>query len=287
MTPRRRWPWRSAAALGLLSLVAACRPGDAPEKQSVASLPADAASVARSDAAGIDSGEAWTTSKASLLDFLHRTYGREAKLVSPWRDGAGEAARELRVCARRMPLADDQPEGLLAVCSQSEFGSGSIDFFQLTTTPNGLRAIAYARNVETGANGWSDARLVRFGARRWGFIDHGGFQAYGTLIGWDVLRAFRGGQLVEVATIHTDFDNDGAECRRRTDCAETKISIESYHQFDAADRHADAWPLVLRQRGVECGQPLDRTLRYDFDAAGFRYPVPDGPPDETRCAGAE
>jgi hypothetical protein len=158
-------------------------------------------------------------------------------------------------------------------------GPGGVDFFALARSASGVRAQAQARDVESGNNGCAgDVRVVRFGRDRWGFLDHGGVTSQGYVIGWVHLRAFRAGQLEKLASVNTAFDNEGAGCDA-TDCREAGITLDSDVRFDAADAPADAWPLVVHQSGVECGLNVDRSHRYDFDAARLRYPVPGGPPD--------
>ena len=216
----------------------------------------------------------------SLLDFLRGTYGPDARLTQPWRDPEG---RERRVCARGgSPDAPAWPS-LLAVCASVPdcmgSGPGSVDYFAFALGTSGLRAEAQARAVDSGNNGCAgDVRVVRFGRERWGFLDHGGATSQGYVIGWVALRAFRAGTLEELASVNTAFDNNGAGCDA-VDCRDAGISLNSDVRFDPTDAQADAWPLVVHQSGVECGLNVDRSRRYEFDAARFHYPVPEGPPD--------
>jgi hypothetical protein len=170
---------------------------------------------------------------------------------------------------------------LLAVCADVPdcrgSGPGAIDFFAFARTDVGIRAEALAREIASGANGCAgDARVVRIGRERWGFLDSGGQASQGYLIGWTTLRTFRAGGLVELATVNTTFDNNGAKCEA-DDCREVGISINADLRFAPGD--GDAWDLVVHETGVECFLNIDRSQRYAFDAARFRYPVPEGPPD--------
>jgi hypothetical protein len=218
----------------------------------------------------------------TLLDFLRGTYGPDARIAQPWMDPDG---RERRVCARGgSPDAGAWPS-LLAVCADVPdcmgSGAGAIDFFALERTDAGVRAAALAREVESGANGCAgEVQVVRFGRERWGFLHSGGVTSQGYLVGWTTLRAFRAGRLQELATVNTTFDNTGAHCDA-DDCREVGISINADLRFAPGDGRDDAWDLVVHEAGVECFLNFDRSHRYPFDAARFRYPVPEGPPDVT------
>jgi hypothetical protein len=271
---RRAGAFACAAAFALV----ACGAPDRAAQVAPAAGDAAAPHVAITDAATTASDA--TANAASLLDFLRGTYGPDARLTQPWMDADG---RERRVCARGgSPDAPAWPS-LLAVCASvphcTGSGPGRVDFFALARTASGVRAEAQARAVESGNNGCAgDVRVVRFGRERWGFLDHGGAASQGYVIGWVALRAFRAGRLEQLASVNSAFDNNGARCDA-DDCRDAGISLNSDVRFDPADGQADAWPLVVHQSGVECGLNVDRSRRYDFDAARHRYPVPEGPPD--------
>jgi hypothetical protein len=225
-------------------------------------------------------GDATAADAASLFAFLQATYGHDAKLQGEWTDPDG---RRRHVCARGGPRDREPWPSLLAVCADAPdcmgTGNGGIDFFALARTDTGVRAEAVAREIESGANGCAgEVTVVRFGRERWGFLHNGGITTQGYLIGWTKLRTFRAGRLEELATVNTTFDNNGAKCDA-DDCREVGISINADVRFDPGDKDADAWPLVIHQSGVECFLNFERTRRYPFDAARFRYPVPEGPPD--------
>jgi len=219
---------------------------------------------------------------ANLLAFLRATYGPDARLTQAWKDPDG---RERHICAQGgSPDATTWPS-LLAVCADVPdcvgSGAGAIDFFALAGTDAGIRAQAQAREIESGANGCAgDVQVVHFGREHWGFLHSGGFMAQGVLIGWTTLRAFRAGRLEELATVNTTYDNNEAACDA-DDCREVGISINADLHFEPGADRADPWDLVVHEAGVECFLNFDRSRRYAFDAARFRYPVPDGPPDVT------
>lgn len=269
----------SLACAAALAVVACGEPDTAPSAtpSSVTATPSTPRATPARDPATPRDAKANTR---SLLDFLRGTYGPDARITQPWVDPDG---RERRVCARGgSPDAAAWPS-LVAVCASVPdcmgTGPGSVDYFALARTASGVRAEAQAREVESGNNGCAgDVRVVRFGRGRWGFLDHGGVTSQGYVIGWVALRSFRAGRLEELASVNTAFDNNGASCDA-TDCRDAGISLNSDVRFDPADPEADAWPLVVHQSGVECGLNVDRSRRYAFDAARFRYPVPDGPPD--------
>jgi hypothetical protein len=276
----RAGPFACAAALAL----AACdapdptpQAGRAPQPPRSTTAPAPPAAAPVQDAAPPRDATADTR---SLLDFLRGTYGPDARITQPWTDADG---RERRVCARGgSPEADAWPS-LLAVCADvpdcTGTGAGAIDVFALVRTRTGVRAEALAREVESGANGCAGgAAIVRFGRDRWGFLHSGGLTSQGYVFGWTKLRAFRAGRLEELATVNTTFDNVGAQCDA-DDCREVGISINADLRFAPGDGRDDAWDLVVHESGVECFLNVDRSRRYRFDAARFRYPVPDGPPD--------
>jgi hypothetical protein len=219
---------------------------------------------------------------ANLLAFLRATYGPDARLAQAWKDPDG---RERHVCAQGgSPEAATWPS-LLAVCADvpdcTGSGAGAIDFFALAGTGAGIRAEAQAREVESGANGCAgDVQVVHFGPAHWGFLHSGGFMAQGYLIGWTKLRAFRAGRLEALASVNTTYDNNEADCDA-DDCREVGISINADLHFEPGADRAGPWDLVVHEAGVECFLNFDRSHRYAFDAARFRYPVPDGPPDVT------
>ncbi len=271
---------RHVALACLAALAGACgAPDPAPPAQpaSDAASPRSSASTPARDAALLREA---TVNTRSLLDFLRATYGPDARLTQAWIDPDG---RERRVCTRGGSRDAMMWPSLVAVCASVPdcmgSGPGSVDYYALVRTDSGVRAEAQAREVGSGNNGCAgDVRVVRFGRARWGFLDHGGTTSQGYVIGWVALRSFRAGRLEELATVNTAFDNNGARCDA-TDCRDAGISLNSDVRFDASDAQADAWPLVVHQSGVECGLNVDRSRRYAFDAARFRYPVPDGPPD--------
>ena len=271
-------PARRAVTLAGLAALAACgAPDPAPESATGNAAPAPRIATPAREATARGDANA---NASSLLDFLRATYGPDARLTQPWMDPDG---RERRVCTRGgSPDADAWPS-LVAVCASVPdcmgSGPGSVDYYALARTASGVRAEAQAREVASGNNGCAgDVRVVRFGRARWGFLDHGGVTSQGYVIGWVALRSFRAGRLEELASVNTAFDNNGARCDA-ADCRDAGISLNSDVRFDASDAQADAWPLVVHQSGVECGLNVDRSRRYEFDAARFRYPVPDGPPD--------
>ena len=270
----------AACALAL----AACSKAPAPRAASPAvdDEPASPATAPVAQATfATPTGEA-RVDTANLLAFLRATYGPDARLTQAWTDADG---RERHVCAQGgSPDAATWPS-LLAVCTDVPdcmgSGSGAIDFFVLTDTQAGIRAEAQAREVESGANGCAgDVQVVHFGREHWGFLHSGGFMAQGVLIGWTMLRAFRAGRFEELATVYTTYDNNEAACDA-DDCREVGISINADLHFEPGADRAGPWDLVVHEAGVECFLNFDRAHRYAFDAARFRYPVPDGPPDVT------
>jgi hypothetical protein len=281
--PRARRVRRLLA--GVLVALAGCRDPASPTTTSSPATGAPDAQPAAHAGARVEPDAvpgATVTDATDLLAFLQAVYGRGARLQGEWADPDG---RRRHVCAQGGPRDRDPWPSLLAVCADVPDcmgdGSGAIDFFALVDTDAGVRADAQAREVESGANGCAgDVSVVRFGRERWGFLNSGGLTSQGYLIGWTTLSTFRAGRLEELATVNTTFDNNGAKCDA-DDCREVGISINSDLRFDATDPQADAWPLVVHQSGVECFLNFDRSRRYSFDAARFRYPVPEGPPDET------
>ena len=273
---RRAWILACAAALALV----ACNAPDPAQRDAPAATAMAPASPATATPENPTRPRDPIADTRSLLDLLRATYGPDARLTQPWTDPDG---RERRVCAKGgSPDADAWPS-LVAVCTSVPdcmgSGPGSVDYFALARTDSGVRAETQAREVASGNNGCAgDVRVVRFGRARWGFLDHGGTTSQGYVIGWVALRSFRAARLEELATVNTAFDNNGARCDA-ADCRDAGISLNSDVRFDASDTQADAWPIVVHQSGVECGLNVDRSKRYAFDAARFRYPVPDGPPD--------
>jgi hypothetical protein len=269
-----------ALALGACAKAPPAAEPAAPTGPASASTPPRAAPFAQARfAAPTRDGKVDAT---NLLAFLRATYGPDARLTQAWTDADG---RERHVCARGGPPDADTWPSLLAVCSDvpscTGDGAGAIDFFALAGTDAGIRAEAQARAIESGANGCAgDVQVVRFGRERWGFLHSGGVMAQGYLVGWSTVRAFRAGRLEELATVNTTFDNNEADCDA-DDCREVGISINADLRFDPGDGRADPWDLVVHEAGVECFLNFDRSRRYPFDAARFRYPVPEGPPDVT------
>jgi hypothetical protein len=268
-------------ALGLTAclVLAACGRGDdteEPAPTTTATTPAAATASTQDD----ETPAVTPRHAADLHAWLRATYGPDARLTQAWTDPDGRARR---VCARGGPPDAEAWPSLLAVCADAPgcfgTGDGAVDFFALARSDSGVRAAASAREVASGANGCAGAvAIARFGRERWGFVHHGGTTSQGYVIGWTWLRTFRAGRLEALAAVNTVFDNNGAACEA-DDCREVGISINGDVRFDASDPQADAWPLVVHQSGVECFLNVDRTRRYAFDAARFRYPVPDGPPD--------
>jgi hypothetical protein len=273
---------RAALALtgGLAAtLAAACGAPDRAPAMTQPTLPANAATAAAANE-GSAAPAAAARDRADLLAWLRATYGPDARLAGEWTDPDG---RRRHVCARGGDRGRAPWPALVAVCADAPEcmapGDGATDFYAFVRTDTGIRAEMQAREVASGANGCAgEVDVVRFGRERWGFVLHGGTTSQGYVIGWASLRTFRAGRLEELALVNTVFDNNGAACEAE-DCREVGISINSDLRFDARDPDADAWPLVVHQSGVECFLNIDRTQHYDFDAARFRYAVPDGPPD--------
>ena len=269
---------RAFAALGFAVLMAGCR---APEQEAPASDTTPVDDVTR-DPVRVESHEDTvaeaTANVADLLALLKSIYGHQARLDAPWRDADG---RDRQVCARGgSPDADAWPSRL-AVCAAADAAGHpvTVDFFELERTPTGLHVSAQQRGVEPGATSPAiDVDIARFGRDRWGFLDHGGLNSEGTLVGWRTLRLFRAGRLEALATVNTTYDNNAADCDA-PDCTVAGLSLDAELLFDVGDPDADFYPLIVHRYGFECGLRIDRRKRYPFDAGRFRYPVPEGPPD--------
>ncbi|MDR2871736.1 MAG: hypothetical protein LBV45_04315 [Xanthomonadaceae bacterium] len=236
--------------------------------------------------------------EAKLSAFLHEHYGEEARIDGEWRqeyketdehasDGFADApGRDIArsVCAQYWEEADGHSRLWLAICGNISHAGhpepGLIDFYLLQEQPERLEIVSHSLNQPFGSYGNAGQvdSIVKVGAGTSAFLIKDGWAGQGFLLQSQTLLAPIGKTFLHLASLRDSINNGGwYDCEEdpSEECRSHFFNLDFTLKFDGRDGAAAFYPLVVTERGVECGKTVQREYRLDYDATQSAYPVPE------------
>ncbi len=230
-------------------------------------------------AAGNVAASAGQADDPVLDGFLHAAYGPRASSMSPWvvqAESKRQPAIDREVCARHRAGS----HAWLAVCTTihptSHAQPGGIDFYVLRGNAGHIVVESSLKDSASGSMGVpGKVAVLALGRGTTGFRVEERWVGQGQVIETQSLLAPRGATLTAVATFRKGLDNTATSDHGDPphDVKAKRIQLTFELTVDTAGP-GTLYPLVVRERGVECGHVAKRAWKLTFDAARGHYRIP-------------